>query len=168
MDIYSLLLIGHLVGTVLAVGGATMIEVHLNKALADKEMSGDERSMLGGDFSVLRIGLVLSVFTGVGFIVLYVATGQEFRLMSPVFWAKMSILLLVIVNALLLQAHKISLYWGSAISFVGWWAVMITGFFLTGGIRFGYFEIVGSFIVAVVAGAFVLHKIRELIQAKHG
>ncbi|MFT5036649.1 MAG: hypothetical protein ACI9VM_000212 [Candidatus Azotimanducaceae bacterium] len=167
MDVYSLLVIGHLIGTILGVGGATFIEVHLNKALADGTMSEDERGMLGLDFVVLRIGLVLAVFTGVGFIILYIVNGQEFRLQNPVFWAKMAMVLIVAVNALLLQSHKISLYWGSALSFITWWGAMILGFFLTGGIRYGFIEIMVVYGVIIVAGAYVLHKIREYIKKKH-
>lgn len=167
MDVYALLLITHLVGTVLGVGGATMIEVHLNKALADGSMSPDERGMLGLNFTVLRIGLVLAVLSGVGFIILYQSTGQEWRLQNPVFWVKMGMVLVVLVNALLLQAHKISLYWGSAFSFVTWWTIMILGFFLTNGVRYGWFELIAVYGVSIVVGAFILHKIRGYIKSKH-
>lgn len=166
MDVYALLVIGHLIGTVLGVGGATMIEVHLNKALADGTMSTDERGMLGLNFVVLRIGLVLSVLTGIGFIALYQTTGQEFRLQNPVFWAKMSMVMVVLVNALLLQAHKISLYWGSALSFVSWWMIMFMGFFTTQGVRYGFVEIMAAYAIAIVLGAIVLHKIRNLVKTK--
>ena len=71
MDTYSLLIIGHLIGTVLGVGGATMIEVHLNRALADGTMSDDERGMRVLDFTVLRVGLVVSVFIGVVLFILF-------------------------------------------------------------------------------------------------
>lgn len=165
MDAYTLLLIGHLIGTILGVGGATMIEVHLNRALADGTMSPDERSLLGLNFTVLRIGLVLAVFTGVGFIILYYLAGQEGRLQNPVFWAKMFMVLIVLVNALLLQAHKISLYWGSAFSFVTWWAVMILGFFLTNGVRYGFVEIMVAYTALIVGGAYALHRIREWVKA---
>lgn len=166
MDIYALLVIGHLVGTVLGVGGATMIEVHLNRALADGKMSVDERSLLGLNFTTLRVGLLLSVFTGVGFIILYEVTGQETRLQNPVFWAKMVMVLIVLVNALMLQAHKVNLYWGSALSFVTWWTILILGFFLSNSIRYNFFEIVAAYIALVVAGAYVLHKVRERIKKK--
>lgn len=164
MDLYSLLLIGHLIGTVLAVGGATMIEIHLNKALADGTMSGDERSLLGLNFTTLRVGLVLSVVTGVGFIALYYFNDQVTRLANPVFWAKMTMLFIVLVNALLLQVHKINLYWGSAFSFVSWWGIMILGFFTSNGIRYGYIEIMAAYIAIVLVGAYMLHRIREIVK----
>lgn len=167
MDPYTLLVIGHLAGTVLAIGGATMIEVHLNKALADGEMSLDERGLLGLDFSAVRIGLLVSVYTGLGFIVLYYMSGQEVRLQNPVFWAKMLMVVIVAVNALLLQAHKISLYWGSALSFVSWWMVGLMGVFTTQNVRYGFIELMVAYIVLVVVGAYVLHKFRQIVKNRY-
>jgi hypothetical protein len=168
MDIYTFLIIGHLIGTVLGVGGATLLEVHLNRALASGTMSEEGRATLMQNTKVLRVGLFLSALTGIGFIILYKFTGQEFRLQNPVFWAKMVIILIILVNAVLLQAHKTSLYWGSAFSFVSWWSVMILGTFLTHGVRYGFFEIIGVYAVMIVAGAYVLHKFRERSKLKHG
>lgn len=167
MDVYTLLILGHLIGTVLAVGGATLIEVQLNQALRDGTMTGDERDMLGLDFTLLRVGLILSVFTGIGFVINMVARGSEHWLQNPVLWAKMTILLIVVVNALLLQAHKINLYWGSAVSFVGWWSIFLLGVFITQGVRYGFFEIMIAFVVLLSLGALILHKIRECIKSKH-
>ncbi|MFT7644377.1 MAG: hypothetical protein ACI9BF_000020 [Candidatus Paceibacteria bacterium] len=167
MDIFTLLIIGHLVGTVLGVGGATMIEFHLNKALSDGNMSLDERSMLGLNFVVLRIGLVLALVTGFGFLVYYVTHGQAFRLQNPVLWAKLFMVVIVGVNALLLQSHKIGLYWGSALSFVTWWATMILGIFLTNNVRFDFITIMIGYLLAVVAGAFILHKIRDYVKLRY-
>jgi len=164
MDLYTLLIIGHLIGTVLGVGGVTMIEVHLNKALADGTMSPDERGMLGLNFTVLRVGPVLSFFTGLGFVILYYMTGNETRLQNPVFWAKMFMVVIIVINALLLQSHKVSLYWGSALSFVSWWMAALMGMFLTQGVRFGFIEIMVTYIALIVAGAFILHKIRNFFK----
>lgn len=167
MDILTLLVIGHLIGTVLGVGGATMIEVHLNKALSDDNMSPDERNMLGLNFTVLRIGLVMALITGFGFIVYYVTHGQAFRLQNPVLWAKLLMVVIVAVNALLLQSHKIGLYWGSALSFVTWWATMLLGIFLTNNVRFDFVTIMITYVLAVAGGAYVLHKIRSYLKTKH-
>jgi hypothetical protein len=167
MDIFTLLIIGHLIGSVLGVGGATMIEVHLNQALKDSNMSVDERGMLGLNFVVLRIGLVLALVTGFGFIVYYIANGQEFKLQNPVLWAKLAMIVIVAVNALMLQSHKIGLYWGSALSFVTWWATFILGIFLTNNVRFGFIGIMIVYALTVVAGAYILHKIRGYIKSKN-
>lgn len=168
MDIYTLLVIGHLVGTFLGVGGATLLELQLNRALADDDMSGDERAMLGLDFVTVRIGLALALFTGIGFIVFYTLSGQDFRLQNPVFWAKMLIIVAIAVNALLLQAHKISLYWGSALSFVSWWSAAILGIFLSNSVLFGFIEIMAAYTILVIGGAFMLHHVRNFVKKRHG
>lgn len=168
MDIYTLLVIGHLVGTFLGVGGATILEFQLNRALADDDMSPDERSMLGLDFLIIRIGLLLALLTGFGFVIFYVLSGQEFRLQNPVLWAKLMIIVVIAVNALLLQAHKMSLYWGSAFSFVSWWTAAILGVFLTHSVAFGFIEIMLTYAVLIVAGAYLLHQFRNILKKRHG
>ncbi len=40
---YTFLVFTHIVGTILGVGGATMIEVHLNKSITKDGVSEDER-----------------------------------------------------------------------------------------------------------------------------
>lgn len=162
MDLYTWLILGHLIGTVLGVGGATMIEVHLNKALASG-MSPDHRMLLGLNFVVLRVGLVLGLITGFGFIAYYVSTEQYFRLESPLLWWKLFMVVIVAVNALLLQAHKIGLYWGSALSFVTWWALFFVGTFASNSVQFSFIEVGVAYVLAVVAGAYILHKVRGLV-----
>jgi len=172
MDILTLLLIGHIIGTILGVGGATFIEIHLNMALKDGKMDDPERMVMGYDFLITRIGMAVSFFTGFGFIYLYYANDQLFRLADGVFWAKMAIILVIIINAYLLHKHKIGLYWGSAFSFVSWWIAMIFGMFLSNSVKILPAEPVVSFIIImfgyallVVVGAFILDRIRKKTSA---
>lgn len=176
MDIYSWLLITHLLGTVLAIGGATMIEFHLTQALKDGSVSPDEGGMLALDYSAVRIGFVVSLLSGFGFLLMYQISGQSFRLHDPVLWAKMLIVVVVGINALLLQAHKMSFYWGAALSFVSWWTIGLLGFFLTNGVKFNFigdYSFINSFLSvmlaffgAVIAGAYVLHIVRSKLTIK--
>lgn len=168
MDLYTFLILGHLVGTVLGVGGATMIEVHLKKALSDGSMSLEERKLLGSDFFVTRVGLALAILTGLGFIYVYWSSHQLFRLESGIFWGKMAMIVVILVNAYLLHKHKIGLYWGSALSFVSWWTAFLAGFFLTQGIKIypmnpliEFLIVIGGYLLAVTLGAAILHRIRE-------
>jgi hypothetical protein len=163
MDSYTLLIIAHIVGTILGVGGATMIEVALNKSLKDGTVSEDERAILGPTYTVVRGGLLLAIMSGFGFLLLYKFQGQSFQLYDPVLWAKLVALLVIMVNAILLQLHKISLYWGSSLSFVSWWLVAILGIFLTNGVRYSFFSIMAVYILALVVGAALLHAIRTRI-----
>ena len=167
MDIYTLLIIGHLVGTILGVGGATMIEVQLNRALADGSFNEDERALFGLNFVVLRTGLVMALATGFGFVAYYVLNDQGFRLQNPVLWAKLLFVVILAVNALLLQAHKVSIYWGSAFSFVTWWATFLLGVFLSNSVQVDMLYIFAAYIVSIVGGAFLLHKCRLYTQSKY-
>jgi hypothetical protein len=171
MDLHFFLIFGHIIGAVLGVGGATMIEMHLNKALRDGKMDETERGFLGGDFLVTRIGMGLCFVTGIGFIIEYWAFNQLFRLSDGVFWAKMLIFLIIIINAYLLHKHKIGLYWGSAFSFVSWWIAFTFGIFLTEGVKFipqdplmSFFTLMAIYGTIVVVGARVLHIIRERVK----
>lgn len=168
MDLYVILIIGHLIGTILGVGGATFIEIHLNMALRDGKMEALERAYMGWDFLMTRIGLGIAFITGLGFIAIYWQKNQLFRLEDGVFWAKMAIIGIIIINAYLLHKHKVGLYWGSAFSFVSWWSAMILGTFLTNGVRIfpqndflSFASIMFVYGGMIIIGAALLHKIRQ-------
>ncbi len=174
MDAYTILVIMHIMGTVLGVGGATFIEFHLTMALKDKVVSKEEGTFLALDYKIVRIGLALGLISGFGFLLLYKVSGQTFRLYDPMLWAKISVVLIIALNALLLQAHKISLYWGAALSFVSWWSALVIGIFTTQSVKINFFgsygflptyvSVILLYIVLVVCGAWILHRIRERIS----
>ncbi len=166
-DIYLLLIVLHLVGAVLGVGAATFIEVFLNKSLADRKMDDAEKGFMKVTYVVLRTGLVLSVVTGIGFLLYYYSLGNVAKLQSGTLWAKNTIILILVVNAVLINMHKMKLRWGSALSFVSWWAAFLLGVFLTNNEQYGYIEIMIGYSIAVVVGAFILEWIRGFVQRKY-
>lgn len=166
MDLYTFLVIVHLIGAVLGVGGATFIEIFINKALADGTVDPTESSFLKTTYRVVRIGLILSLLSGFGFLLMYKLTGQNFKLYNPILWAKMTMIVIIAVNAVLLEMRKINLFWGSAFSFVSWYSVLIISPFLSGAPKFSYLEVVFGYIVAVLVGAVVLDIIRKKIHQK--
>lgn len=165
MDIYTLLIIVHLIGAALGVGGATFIEIFLTKSLADGVIDPTESGFLKITYRVVRVGLVLSLFTGFGFVILYIAHGQFFKLYNPVLWAKLTVVSIIAINAILLQMHKISLWLGSAFSFISWYAALIIGVFLTNSTKLSYVEIMLFYIVGVIIGGFILGAIRKKFGA---
>jgi len=165
MDLFALLLIAHIIGAVLAVGGATFIEIFLNKSLRDGDIDPTERSFMKTTISVLRVGLFISVYTGLGLILLYRVNDQIFRLYDPLLWAKFTILFIVLANTILMQTRKIKLKYGSAISFVSWYSVFILGF-LTSGPNYPYMLVMMYYVVALVAGFIVLQGIRRMLGIK--
>lgn len=165
MDINKLLVVVHVIGTILGVGGATFVEIFLNKSLKDGQIDSTESDFLKTTYRIVRVGLVLAILSGFGFLLLYKLNGQTARLYNPLLWAKLTMLLIILVNAVLLQIHKISLWWGSAISFVSWYAVTIVGIFL-GPPQMGYFEIMLYYGVAIIVGGFILDFIRKKMSIK--
>lgn len=166
MDTYTLLIIAHLVGTALGVGGATFIEIFLVKAMRDGIVNPIEGDFLKTTFTVVRVGLALAILSGFGFLLLYQFHGQTFKLYNPLLWAKLSMVLIIAVNAVLLQAHKISLYWGSALSLVTWYSALIVGVFLTNAKTYAYWEVMLIYAISVTVGAFVLDRIRKMLGAQ--
>lgn len=165
MDIYTALVLFHLLGTVLGVGGATFVEIFLNKSLRDGEVDPIENSFLKTTFTVVRIGLFISLISGFGFLLLYQFTGQAFRIYDPVLWAKLTIIIIIAVNATLLQMHKISLWWGSAFSLVSWYSAAILGVLLQGP-SYSYLYVMSLYLIAVVIGGIILSFIRKLLGVK--
>jgi hypothetical protein len=169
MDTHGLLILGHIIGAVLGVGGATFIEINLNIALKDSKMEPNERLFMAKAFLVTRIGMILGILTGIGFVLEYYLHGQTFRLVDGVFWAKLAIVGVIVVNAVLLHLHKIGLYWGSAFSFVSWWVALILGHFLTTNVKIlagdpliSFLFIMAGYLLTVVVGALILDRLRNI------
>jgi len=149
----------HLIGTVLGVGAATFAEIFYLKALKDGEVSPDEGSLLKTTYAVLRIGLILGILSGFGFLVLYRLTGQEERLLDPKLWAKMTVIVILLVNALLLQAHRIPMWLGASLSITSWYTAMVLGAWR--GIPYSYIEIMVGYAVVVIIMIFILEWIKK-------
>ncbi|MCR4285304.1 MAG: hypothetical protein NUW00_00245 [Candidatus Kaiserbacteria bacterium] len=173
MSIEFTIVILHIIGTILGVGGATMIELHIAQALKDKLFSKDESTFLGIDYRMVRIGLIICVLSGFAFLLLDKFEGKTQYLYSGKLWAKLFIVMFIAGNTLLLQAHAINLYWGSAISFVSWWLAAIVGMFMSNRVQFDFFGTGGSlttffsimlaYIACVILGAVILHYVRRRV-----
>lgn len=157
-----------MIGAVLGAGGATMIEANLHIALKSGKMSPEARPYMGAAVFVTRIGMALTLLTGVGFVLYYMNTGATHKLMNGMFWAKMAMVIIIYINAYLLHKRLIGLYWGSALSFVSWWGALLAGLFMTNNVTVYPQDQVISFIIlmtvygaAIGGGAWVLHKVRE-------
>jgi len=119
-------------------------------------------------FTVVRVGLVISLISGFGFLLLYKFTGQIEKLYNPVLWAKLTMILIIAFNAILLQAHKISLWWGSALSFTSWYSAAIVGTMGTmmNGPSYPYVLIMLYYALAVVIIGIILGLIRKSLGIK--
>ncbi|MEK7146994.1 MAG: hypothetical protein AAB772_01925 [Patescibacteria group bacterium] len=159
-----LLTAGHIIGTVLGVGGATFAEIFYLKSSRDGVIDPTESGFLKTTYFIMRTGMIFLLISGFGYLIWYRFTGQEALMYNPRFWAKLTIILIILANAILLQAKKISLNIGSAISLTSWYGALILGSWRT--LETGYLQILIFYITAVFAVYFALKIIKNKIRIK--
>jgi uncharacterized membrane protein len=162
MDTYTLLVITHIIGTVLGVGGATFAEILYLRASRDGTIDEEEGATLKVTYFVLRVGLSLAVLSGFGFLVYYRLNGFESALLDPKLWAKMTIVAIILLNAILLSARKIPLWLGSPISLVSWYAALVLGTWRE--VPYSYVQIMLGYFVIVIIASTILSWIRKRIE----
>lgn len=159
MSIYTFLILSHIIGTILGVGAATFAEIFYVRALKDGVVTPEEGTGLKVIYTILRIGLVLAVVSGFGFLVLYRLTGLEERLLDPKLWAKMTIIVVLVVNALLLQLHRMPMWLGASLSLTSWYAATILGAWRM--VPYSYVQIMLGYLVAVAVVAVILARVKS-------
>lgn len=162
MDWYSFLIISHLIGAVLGVGGATFAEIFYLKAKRDGVIDPLEVDYIKNTITVLRVGLFILVFSGFGFLLLYRFEGAGAAILDARLWAKLLIFLVIIFNAFLMQARKIPMWLASSISLTSWYAALIIGGWRTLSASFG--SIMIAYIIAIIVVAIVLELIKKLLK----
>lgn len=165
MDIYTFLIISHIIGTVLGVGGATFAEIFYIRAVSRGVFDTRDKATLRVIYLVLRIGLVLAVLSGFGFLLLYRITGQEELLFDPKLWAKMTIVFILVANAVLLQMRKISMWLGSSLSLTSWYAALILGSWRD--VPYSYMTLMAAYVAAIIIVAFILDYIKKQVSIKN-
>ncbi|OGG54626.1 hypothetical protein A3D62_00605 [Candidatus Kaiserbacteria bacterium RIFCSPHIGHO2_02_FULL_49_11] len=161
--IYFILIAGHIIGTVLGVGAATFAEIHYTLFNRDDVIDEKEGSVLRVTYFVMRLGLLLLVVSGFSFLLYYRITETRLEVLhSPQFWAKMSVVMILVLNAILLQARRMPMRWGAAISLTSWYTALILGAGRIEGVS--YVGVMLTYAVAVIVVMFVLGRIRAHIH----
>lgn len=158
MAVYELLIIMHIVGTVLGVGAATFAEIQYTRFNADDIIADDERKTLAITYTVMRTGLFLLVVSGFGLLLYLRLTEDTDLLTNATFLAKMTVVGVLVGNALLLQARIIPLAVGAAVSLTSWYTALVLGSLRD--TNASYIEILVYYIGAIVMVGGVLRLIR--------
>ena len=151
----------HVLGTALGVGGSTFAEIFAIRFAKDKKIDIFEHEVLKICITVIRIGLIILTFSGLGLLVLW-----RMKLLGPdVFYsgrflAKMTILLILLFIALLMNFRLVNLKLGSAVSTASWYAAMILGIWR--GLHISYFAIMAGFGVFVLLTYLLLEYVRKV------
>lgn len=163
MDVYTFIILLHVAGTILGVGGATIAEVSIHKALKDGQVSADESTLLHGTYSVLRVGMALIIVSALGMLWYNLANDSADRLLTDKIWFKEFLFVVIIANAVAISNRWVPLWLGAATSFTGWWMAAILG--VAGWLPYSFLTYLIIFMVATVSMAGVLHIIRLRSQA---
>ena len=164
MDYYLLLVTVHIFGAILGVGGITFAEIFYFKSAKDNIINETESSFLKTTYFVLRIGTILLVLSGFGFLVYYRFIGSEELLYNSQLWTKLTIVIVIALNAVLLQAKKMPAWLGSPISLVSWYATMLLGIFRN--VEMSYLQTMTIYIVMIIFVGFVLDYIKRILNIK--
>lgn len=160
----ALLTILHVVGIALGAGGAFFAEIFYIRAIRDGIIDPTEGDFLKTTYRMLRIGTVLLIFSGFGFFVVARLTGHADLLYVAKYWAKETLVIIILVNAILLQTKRVPFWLGSAISLTSWSAALVIGAWRH--IPGTYTEIMLVYLLAVPLTAGVLEFIRRKITIR--
>jgi hypothetical protein len=158
------LTISHIIGTALGVGSATLAEIFFLKSARDGVIDPQEGSTLKTIYTVLRVGMVILVLSGFGFLVLYRLTGQAELIYQPKLWAKLTIILILLLGVIGWRARKVPALLDSAVSLTSWYAALVLGIWRSA--EAGYATIMLSYVAAVVLVLIILHGVRKTLGIK--
>jgi uncharacterized membrane protein len=88
-------------------------------------------SLISNSRTALYTGAILTLTTGIGFVLYFFIAHDYVYLQSEIFWVKMCMLALIGFATYALSALKISEYWGSALLLASWWLAFGAGLFLS-------------------------------------
>ena len=94
---HEILLIIHIIGTVLGVGGATMSDLIFFRATRDNVIQRHEWDILQTVSRVIWVGLIVAVLSGIGFLL------QMDDISNPKIWAKVTIIGVILLNGVFLH-----------------------------------------------------------------
>ena len=184
MNWHTFLIIAHIIGISLGVGGVTISDLNFFKILKRGKISEDTLGLLKTLSFAIWIGLIILVLSGFGFLILLRLTRPELGILyNPKLWAKLTITAIVLFNGLIMHWKVFPLLESSvgkplnspefskkawiafttgAISFISWYSALILGAWRT---DLSYFTIFGTYLVLVVGAIIVMNIVgRYLIK----
>ena len=161
MDLYTIIIMAHVIGTILGTGGATVAEIQINKALQDGRLDESERALMHANYWMIRVGLALIVVSAIAIFWYQWGQGSGWVLTSQKLWIKELMVVVIIVNAVALSYHRVPLWLGSAISFTSWWSATLLG--LAGQLPYSFVTYLVGYVIAIFVIASILHLIRRWI-----
>ncbi len=160
MEIYTILIALHVIGTILGTGGATLAEFQIMRSLKDKKVSDDERALMHVNYGMIRVGMAILLVSVIGMFWYFYSTGSNHLLTSEKLWIKDLMFVMIFVNAIALQKRWVPLWLGASVSFTSWWGATLLG--LAGHLPYTFSTYLAGYAVAIFAVAGILHFIRQV------
>ena len=139
-----------------------MAEIFYLKAKRDGIIEPLEIDHLKTIYFILRIGLFILIISGFGLLLFYRLIGAGEALLNPKLWVKLSIVVILVFNAFLIQAKKIPMWLGASISLTSWYGALILGAWRT--LDASFISIIIVYVVAVFIVAGILDLIKKLLK----
>ncbi|MCB9812230.1 hypothetical protein H6778_01075 [Candidatus Nomurabacteria bacterium] len=158
MDIYTFLVMLHVIGTILGTGGATVAELQIARALKDKRVSMDERALMHVNYGMIRAGMAIVLVSVLGMFWYFEAQGSDVLFTNEKLWIKDLMFLMVFLNAFALQKRLVPLWLGASISFTSWWGATLLG--LAGQLPYSFTTYLVGYVIAIFAIAGLFHLLR--------
>lgn len=187
MNWHTFLVIAHIIGTSLGVGGVTLSDLYFFKILKRGKISEDTLGLLKTVSFAIWVGLIILTLSGFGFLILLRLTKPELGVLySPKLWAKLSIVAIVLFNGLIMHWKVFPLLESSvgkslnspeflkkvwiafttgAVSFVSWYSALILGAWRT---DFSYLAISVAYLVIVAGAIIVVNVVGRYLIKKSG
>jgi len=161
MDIYTIIVAGHVIGTILGTGGATIAEFQINTALKKGTVNPEERALMHVNYRIIRVGMAILLASVIGMFWYHLREGNTWILTSEKLWIKDLMFVMIFLNAVALHKRWVPLWLGASISFTSWWGATLLG--LAGRLPYDFATYLIGYIVAIFLVAGVLHGIRKLM-----
>lgn len=164
MDIYTLIVAGHVIGTILGAGGATIAEFQINTALKKGGVNPEERALMHVNYRLIRVGMAIILVSVIGMFWYHLREGSTWILTSEKLWIKDLMFVMIFLNAIALQKRWVPLWLGASISFTSWWGATLLG--LAGRLPYDFVTYLIGYILAIFLVAGVLHSVRALMGVR--
>ncbi len=166
-------MLGHAIGIILGAGGTTLNEVHLNLALKDNILEKTEAALLDANERIVKLGLFLTMITGLGFIGEYWYNDALARFDSGVFLSKIIVFAVIALVAIISYLRFMSWYWQSLVSLISWWFVTVLSVLILGSISIfpgetllACLSILSVYLLCIGLGVGFLDKIRRPLRKR--
>lgn len=181
VSVKEVLLVVHIIGTVLGVGGATMSDIIFFRATKDEKMDSREWDILQTVSKVIWVGLLLAIISGVGFLL------QMDDISNPKIWAKVTIIGVIFLNGVFLhlkifplfksmlnkkikntqfEQNMTTVFTSGAISITSWYIVLILGAWRGLNNTLSYWQILCAYLVILMFGIAVANVVGRMHAKK--